>query len=128
MFGKEIRRLRQAAGLTMRDLSGRLDISPSHLSDIEHGHRRPSEQLLARLAAEFSHLGVQETELQLIVTGLDEETRRWATVTPGARAMLRRIMETGRTAPEIIQALDEAFPEPMRPTRRKRGPVGRNRR
>ena len=102
--------MRETAGLSLRALAARLEISAAHLSDIEHNNRRPSSQLLERIAEELSDAGARTEDLQLIVTGLDDETRRWAASTPGVRAMLRRVMATGLTPSEIIDMLDKAFP------------------
>ena len=106
LFGTEIRRMRERAGLSLRQLAVRLEISAAHLSDIERNNRRPSAPLLERIADHLSEAGARAEDLQRIVTGLDEQTRRWAATTPGARAMLHRIMDTGLTPSEIIDILD----------------------
>src|SRR3954471_19685112 len=49
-LGDLIRRQRQLASLTLRQLSGMVGISNPYLSQIEHGLRDPSEQVLRSLA------------------------------------------------------------------------------
>ncbi|MBU2501571.1 helix-turn-helix domain-containing protein [bacterium] len=111
-FGQEIRRLRLASGLSLRGLSARLHVSAAHLSDIEHGYRRPSDALLERIIYELSNVGSNATELMLMMTGLDETTRRWAATTPGVRALLHRCIATGQPPAELIRALDRIYPPP----------------
>lgn len=123
-FGREIRRLRLASGLSLRSLGVRLGVSAAHLSDIERGQRRPSEALLERIAHELRDAGADATSLLLIMTGLDETTRNWAATTPGVRALLHRCIATGRTPAELIRTLDGTYPL-EEPDPRKKG--GRNR-
>jgi transcriptional regulator with XRE-family HTH domain len=108
-LGQEIRRRRLEAEITLRGLAVRLGISAAHLSDIEHNRRRPSEKLLQKIADELRESGTTLASLELLVTGLDRETRDWAATTPGARAVLRRVLESGRSPDEILRALDKAF-------------------
>lgn len=49
-LGDLIRHQRQLASLTLRQLSGMVGISNPYLSQIEHGLRDPSEQVLRALA------------------------------------------------------------------------------
>ncbi len=56
-LGQELRRLRQEAGLTLRGLAATLGVSAAHLSDIEHNHRRPSDDLLRKIARALRKAG-----------------------------------------------------------------------
>lgn len=111
-LGQEVRRRRLETGITLRGLALKLGISAAHLSDIEHNRRRPSETLLQKIAGELRGVGTTFASLELLVTGLDRETREWAAATPGARAVLRRVLESGRSPDEIVRALDKAFGSP----------------
>lgn len=49
-FGARIRSLRQARGLTLKQMAADLGVSSAYLSALEHGHRgRPSWLLLQRI-------------------------------------------------------------------------------
>lgn len=54
-LGARLRELRKASGLSLRALAGRLDISPSAVSQIERGVMRPS---VSRLIAYVGAIGV----------------------------------------------------------------------
>lgn len=49
-LGEHLRNLREAKGLSIRQLAGQLGYEPSYLSKIEHGDRLPSEEALLSLA------------------------------------------------------------------------------
>jgi transcriptional regulator with XRE-family HTH domain len=52
-LGQKIKELREALDLSLRELAQRIEgrsASATHLSDIEQGHRFPSDELLANLA------------------------------------------------------------------------------
>jgi transcriptional regulator with XRE-family HTH domain len=50
-FGAKIAEARKAAGLSQKELAGKVDISPQYLNDIEHGKRNPgSEELIEAFA------------------------------------------------------------------------------
>jgi|SRR5208337_162084 len=52
--GDEVRRLREAKGMTLRQLGAKVDLSAPYLSDVEHGRRR-----LSRLTKVAKALGVK---------------------------------------------------------------------
>jgi transcriptional regulator with XRE-family HTH domain len=106
-LGEEIRRLRLQAGFTLRGLAADLEISAAHLSDIEHNRRRPSEKLLRKIAAKLRKVGATYKSLEQLISGIDTETREWAASTPGARALLRLLLEAGRDPQQIHRALEK---------------------
>lgn len=53
-FGSEIREIRKASGETLSDTAKALNVDRSHLTKIELGQDRPSEQLFMQLIAHFS--------------------------------------------------------------------------
>jgi transcriptional regulator with XRE-family HTH domain len=59
-FGREIRRLRQALGLTLEEFADRCGVSPNYIGSIENGHRDPSLTTIRALA---KGLGVTTGEL-----------------------------------------------------------------
>ena len=60
-LGDMIRRQRELASMTMRQLSTMAGISNPYLSQIEHGVREPSQTVLRQIAAS---LGMDPDELQ----------------------------------------------------------------
>src|SRR5689334_22055787 len=48
--GRAVKRLREAAGFSLRDLATRAGISPSMISDIERGAKSPTVTTIVRLA------------------------------------------------------------------------------
>src|SRR5438093_1493587 len=105
-LGEEIRRLRLLAGLTLRGLAADLGISAAHLSDIEHNRRRPSENLLRRITHELRDVGATFESLERLATGIDPEAREWVTSTPGPRAVLRRVVESGLDPEDLLRTLE----------------------
>jgi transcriptional regulator with XRE-family HTH domain len=59
-LGRIIKVQRIVAGTTLRELSARSGVSPSHLGRIERGQRLPSANILQRIA---KPLGFEESEL-----------------------------------------------------------------
>jgi transcriptional regulator with XRE-family HTH domain len=118
-LGQELRRLRLQASLPLRGFAETLSISAAHLSDIEHDRRRPSEQLLRKIASRLSGVGATFDSLELLVTGVDPATRDWVASTPGVRALLRKIQASGRSPQEVMLLLDRS----PRPRRRGKDPI-----
>ncbi|KYH31866.1 helix-turn-helix domain-containing protein [Neomoorella mulderi] len=50
-IGSTIRHFREERGYTLDDLAGRAGISPSYLSEIERGHKRPSLKTLDKICS-----------------------------------------------------------------------------
>ena len=116
-LGEEIRRFRLLAGYTLRGLAADVGVSAAHLSDIEHNRRRPSEKLLRKLADKLRKVGATYESLEKLISGIDHETREWAATTPGARALLRRLLEADRDP----QAIQKALEKLLGPRRKKKG-------
>jgi transcriptional regulator with XRE-family HTH domain len=116
-LGEEVRRLRLRAGFTLRGLAEDLGVSAAHLSDIEHNRRRPSEKLLRKIADKLRKVGATYDSLEQLLSGIDAKTREWAASTPGARALLRRLLEADRDPQEIYRALEKL----LGPGRRAKG-------
>lgn len=54
LFGNNVRRLRDEAGLTQEELAFRANMKRTYLSDLERGKRNPTVRALGRLAAALS--------------------------------------------------------------------------
>lgn len=87
-LGEVLRTARVEADITLRDLAKRLDIAPSYLSDIENDRRVPSEDVLARLAAE---LRLKVDDLMARAGRFGDETERYVKQHPTAGVLFRRI-------------------------------------
>jgi transcriptional regulator with XRE-family HTH domain len=106
-LGVEIRRLRNEAGFTLRGLAVELEVSAAHLSDIEHNRRRPSDELLRKIARALRKAGATFAALEHLATGLDPDTRDWAASTPGVRKLLRTLKQSGQHPLEILPAIEK---------------------
>jgi transcriptional regulator with XRE-family HTH domain len=106
-LGQEIRRLRKESGTTLRGLALTLEISAAHLSDIEHGRRRPSDDLLRRIARSLRKAGATFGALEHLATGLDPDTREWVASTPGVRKLLRTLKQSGHDPLDILPAIEK---------------------
>ena len=104
-LGQEIRRLRLQAGITLRGLAAKVQVSAAHLSDIEHNRRRPSEKLLRSIANELRDVGATFESFDRLGTGIDPETRDWVASTPGVRKLLRAVRESGSQPQEILHEI-----------------------
>lgn len=94
-FGQEIRRLREAAGLTLRQFAGEVGISAPHQSDIEHERRRPSAEVLRKMVARLRHVGATTERFEELDTRLVAEAQEWVAEQPGVGAMLREMKRQG---------------------------------
>ena len=101
-LGTEIRRLRLEAGVTLRGFAKKLGHSAAHQSDIEHGRRMPSEDVLRRIVDELSEVGATLEGLQELDTRIDPDLEKWIKDHPAARAMLRESKASGRSAKELL--------------------------
>ena len=52
-FGKELKRRREGAGFSTKDFATIVDCSYSYINNLEHGRKRPSPQLVDRIASVF---------------------------------------------------------------------------
>lgn len=86
-LGDMIRRQRELASMTMRQLSKMAGISNPYLSQIEHGLREPSQAVLREIAAS---LGIDPDELQPAVEA--PGVRDAIAADPGLTAAQRRAL------------------------------------
>lgn len=76
-FGEQLRKLRETAGLTLREVAENIEIDPSLLAKVERNQRPPTKHLIKNIAVFFE---VNEKELldeflsdQIAYKILDEE-------------------------------------------------------
>ncbi len=64
-FGRRIRELRAARGVTLQQMAAALDVSPAYLSALEHGRRgRPSRTRVHQICQYFNIVWDEADELQ----------------------------------------------------------------
>ncbi|MBX3412371.1 MAG: helix-turn-helix transcriptional regulator [Pirellulales bacterium] len=90
-IGKSIRKLRADRGISQQDLAASAELTPSFLSLVENGRRRPSLAVLQRIA---EALGVPEEAIVWdavdLPKGLNEDDRR---ICEMAKLIVRRLCE-----------------------------------
>ena len=84
-LGQEIRRLREARGITLRELARSVGLSAPFMSDLEHGRRTTTH-----LPAIAKALGVPFEHLEPLQFTTREEVE-WMNKHPEALAMLRKM-------------------------------------
>jgi transcriptional regulator with XRE-family HTH domain len=100
-LGEVIRDARVAAEMSLRDLSNKLDISPSYISDIENDRRVPSEQVMHQLA---DALKVSFDDLMARAGRVGDEAERYLKHHPTAGVLFRRISDK-RLPEELLKKL-----------------------
>ncbi|MEP2828523.1 helix-turn-helix domain-containing protein [Parvibaculum sp.] len=64
-FGRKLRELRAARGLTMKEMAAALRVTPAYLSALEHGKRgRPSWRLVQAIIGYFNVIWDEAEELE----------------------------------------------------------------
>jgi len=102
-LGSEIRRLRMLDGTTLRQFALSVGVSAPHLSDIERDRRRPSKDLLKRIARKLT--GATHDGLERLDARFESDLQEWASRTPEVRLMLRAVKESGRPVAEVLKDL-----------------------
>lgn len=70
LFGRKLRQLREAKGLGIKALAPELGIDYTHLSNLELGYKKPSAELIRRIAEYFKY---SEEELKLLAGYIPED-------------------------------------------------------
>jgi transcriptional regulator with XRE-family HTH domain len=89
-LGKRIRRERQAKQLTVRGFARQIGVVPPFITDIEADRRRPSPEVLARIAGV---LDVPLAELEALDPRLPPEVKEWMAEEPRVGRLLRQLRE-----------------------------------
>ena len=103
-LGDRIREARVRRGLTLRQATKNLDVTPSYLSDIENERRVPAEATLERIAA---LLGLDFNELMGLAGRFGEQAERYVRKRPMAVQLFRRIAEADLSEDELRRLLAE---------------------
>ncbi len=85
---------------TLREASASLGIAPAHLSDLEHGRRAPSEELLVRIAKLYQ---------------LDEPVLRtgWSRADPSINKIASKNVHLATAMPELLRTAETMSPEQL---------------
>ncbi len=100
-IGDVIHDARAKLKLSLRDITKRLDITPSYLSDIENNRRVPSEEVLGKLA---KLLQLDYDDLMARAGRFGEDAVRYMMRTPAAGVLFRRLAE-GNASGETLEKL-----------------------
>jgi len=105
-LGSEIRHLRTTVGTSLRKFALGVGVSAPHLSDIELDRRRPSKDLLKRIARELRPVGGTHRHLERLDARFEADLQEWVMQNPEVRLMLRRVKESGRPAAEVLRKVE----------------------
>jgi transcriptional regulator with XRE-family HTH domain len=102
-LGERVRELREHRDLSLRELAKRIGVSAPFLSDVELGRRHPSDDVLKSVA---SALGTTAEELNKFDSRAPlQELKRMAASDPAMGFALRRVVDQGITADELLDFL-----------------------
>jgi transcriptional regulator with XRE-family HTH domain len=112
-LGGKIRELREKKDISLREFAKKLDgASAAHVSDIELGHRYPSDSLLGKIA---SLLDISVEDLQKFDNRAPvDELKRLAQADPAFGFALRTLVDK-KVTPEDILKLAEQRPNRGKP-------------
>jgi transcriptional regulator with XRE-family HTH domain len=91
----------RTARFKLREFARLLDISATHLSDVENNRRVPSEELLSQIA---QHLGLDLDRLMAAAGRVPEETRRFMEKHPEVFSLFRKVSSL---QPEELKKLEK---------------------
>ena len=103
-FGDRIRELRDARDLSLREFAKKLNLAPAFISDIEHGRRYPSDEVLARMAR-LLETNVKDLRAYDHRPPL-EALKRQGQTDPQLGVALRRVVDQQISGEQLLQALD----------------------
>jgi transcriptional regulator with XRE-family HTH domain len=104
-LGEHIRDLREDKDISVRELARQLKVSAAFLSDVELGRRHPSDEIMKRLAHRLSTT-VEELEKHDARPPV-QELKRIAASDPAMGFALRRVVDEGITAKDLVEFLNK---------------------
>ncbi len=105
-IGQMIAEARKNAGLSLRDLSAKLEIHFTYLADIEKNNRKPSEKILLRLS-EQSELNLDLDTLMAGSGRLGSETDRYLREHPSFGNFIRLVVRENLTDSQLTSLSQE---------------------
>jgi transcriptional regulator with XRE-family HTH domain len=110
-LGKAIREFRLKADVGLREFAQEIGISAAHQSDIEHGRRMPSDDVLRATGKRLAKVGGTYEVLKQLDARLKDDVREWVSQTPGVEALLRTAKDSGLSVDEVLQRMKQALKE-----------------
>jgi transcriptional regulator with XRE-family HTH domain len=107
-LGQKMRELREARGVTLKQMAASLNVSSAYLSALEHGKRgKPTWILLQRIIHYFNVIWDEAEELQRLAELSDPKvTIETGGLSPEATELANRLArDISRLAPEDLIAL-----------------------
>ena len=107
-LGKRMRELRQARGVTLKQMARALNVSSAYLSALEHGRRgKPTWILLQRIIAYFNVIWDEAEELQRLAELSDPKVSiETGGLSPEATELANRLArDIGRLGPDDLAVL-----------------------
>jgi len=108
-FGARMRELRQARGVSQKEMAAAIGVSAAYLSALEHGRRgRPTWPTVQKIIGYFNVIWDEADELEHLAAGSQPRVKiDTAGLSPAATAFANRLGEVfGRLSDEDIKALD----------------------
>lgn len=108
-FGETVRKLREARGVTQKQMAAAIGVSPAYLSALEHGKRgTPSFDFLQRVAGYFNVIWDEAEELFRIAAFSDPRvTLDTSGLPPAYTALANRLArELRELPPEVVAEID----------------------
>jgi transcriptional regulator with XRE-family HTH domain len=100
-LGEFIRKQRESKQLSLRAFAEQLGISAAHESDIEHNRRKPSIDLMTRMA-EVLEVGLEE--LRALDARMSADLKKWMEDNPKVVRMLDEVRSSGRSVEDLLVA------------------------
>lgn len=89
-LGRRIRERRQELHLTVRGFAAQIGVQPPFVTDIEADRRRPSPEVLEKIA---NVLRLPQDELRALDPRISPEVKEWMDEEPRVSSLLRRLRD-----------------------------------
>ena len=110
-FGQNIRRLREAAGISLRELARATKVSAPFLSDVELGRRFPNDETLSSIAKRLrvGLTDLKEYDTRSAVSDLKKMADQTPSLGAAFRAMVDKVKSGEMTAGDLANQLKKRY-------------------
>lgn len=105
MIGETLKNMRNIYGFKAKEISDRLGVSPSYVSEIENGKKQPSLELLAKYAEIFE---IKVSSLLLLSENIEETKARMGDKNDGSLLIKKMMIKLINTMSINTEEVDEA--------------------